>query len=423
MKFNIVSFLRILFPVTIFLILSSGCDKKETPKASCTDSIGCVEIAASAPLKIGVLQALSGEVAPLGTEQVRGLELALARIDYQILGHRVQLQTEDTGCSSEGGANSVLKIIADPDTLAIFGTTCSGAAASASHAMSMAGLSMISGNNSAPFLTSIAGKKAPDYHPGYFRTSSNEEKAGKAAAIYAYSHLKIPTAAIINDGDIYTKGLTEGFLMTFEALGGRVVFNSSVSKGDIDMGPILDGVAQSKAQMIFFPLFQPEGNHLLLQARKHPYCKNMVLMSDGALINASFIEKVGKAGIGMYFIGPATPKNSPAATTLAEEYLETFQTEPTVSYYMSGFDAANVLFEAIRKSATILSDNSLSIGRQALRDALFATRDVQGVTGPMNCDAFGDCAQPRFNILQLQTPADGVEGLQGNVLFRLTPSQ
>ncbi len=423
MKYRLCHSLHIpLLALLLCLLSVSGCKPQVTDQAPCEDPIGCVEIAAEAPLKIGVLQALSGDVATLGIEQVRGLKLAVSRTNNHILGHEIQLQTEDTGCSSEGGANAVLKLIADPETIAIYGTTCSSAAASASQAMSKAGLSMISGNNSAPFLSSIAGKKAPEYYPGYFRTSPNEEKAGKAAAIYAFTHLKVKRAAVINDGDIYTKGLTEGFRQTFRELGGRIVFNSSVSKGDQDMGPILDGVAQSKAQIIFFPLFQPEGNMLLLQARTHPYCKDLVLMSDGALIESSFIEKVGDAGIGMYFVGPSKPHDTPATTILAQEYQEMFNSQPSVFYYMSGFDAANILFEAIRTSAIVHKDNSLSIGRQALRDTLHGIKDFPGVTGLMNCDAFGDCSQPQFNILQLKAPAEGILGLQENVLFSLTPS-
>lgn len=422
MKYSFCPGLYIPFLLLLGLLTLNGCDSQVAEQAPCEDPIGCVEIAVDAPIKIGVLQALSGDVAALGTEQMRGLKLALSRTNNRLLGHKIQLQIEDTGCSSEGGANAVLKLIADPDTIAIYGTTCSNAAASASYAMSNAGLSMISGNNSAPFLSSIAGKKAPNYYPGYFRTASNEEQAGKAAAIYAFTHLKVKMAAIINDGDIYTRGLTEGFRQTFQELGGKIVFNSSVSKGDQDMEPILDGVAQSGAEMIFFPLFQPEGNMLLLQARTHPYCKDLILMSDGALIQSSFIEKVGNAGIGMYFVGPSKPHDTPATTALAQEYQEMFTSQPSVFYYMSGFDAASILFAAIKNSAIVHEDNSLSIGRQALRDALHGIKDFPGVTGPMNCDAFGDCAQPRFNILRLKAPADGIQGLQENVLFSAAPS-
>lgn len=182
-----------------------------------------------ASLKIGVLQALSSDVAPLGREQIRGIELALAKYGNQLLGHPIELHTEDTGCSAEGGANAALKIIADPQTVAIWGTTCSSAAATAAKVMSEAGLTMISGNNSAPFLTSIGGQYAPNWQPGYFRTAPNEENAGKAAAIYAFEQLGIRKAAAIHDGDIYTRGLSEGFKNTFEKLGGTIVLYSSVN--------------------------------------------------------------------------------------------------------------------------------------------------------------------------------------------------
>ena len=142
------------------LLFCSGCQQPK-PESVCNDPLGCVSVAPGEPLKIGVLQALTGEVGPLGQSQIRGLELALASRDNRILGHPVLLQIEETGCTAEGGANAALKIIADPHLAAVFGTTCSGAAATASHAISDAGLTMMSGNNSAPFLTSIASQKAP----------------------------------------------------------------------------------------------------------------------------------------------------------------------------------------------------------------------------------------------------------------------
>ena len=182
-------------------LMVTGCGKT-TETFECADSIGCVAITPQDPIKIGVLQALTGKVATLGREQVRGLALAIDRRQGKLLDRPIALQTEDTGCSAAGGANAALKIIADPQHVAIFGTTCSGAAATASKAMSDAGLTMISGNNSAPFLTSIADQRAPNWHSGYFRTAANEENAGKTAALFAYQKLGIRRSATINDGDI-----------------------------------------------------------------------------------------------------------------------------------------------------------------------------------------------------------------------------
>ena len=412
-------FSRFMVMVLPVVVIMAGCEKK-LPEFECRDEIGCVSLSPGDPVKIGVLQAVSGKVATLGREQIRGLELAVAERRGQLLGRRIVFQQEDTGCTAEGGANAVLKIIADPKFIAIFGTTCSGAAATASKAMSDAGLTMVSGNNSAPFLTAVADRRAPNWQEGYFRTAGNEEHSGKAAAIYAYMELGIRRAATINDGDIYTKGLTDGFIKAFETLGGDIVLNTAVNKGDRQMKPVLTAVLNADAQMLFFPLFQPEGNYILLQTREIDTFRDIVLMGGGALIDNTFLNMVGDKAKGMYFVGPASLKNKDA-DSLLEKYRETFKTPPSVFYFLSGYDAANLLFQSIEKAAVTGEDGTLHIGRRALRDMLYSTRDFNGVTGSLSCDEFGDCAPPRFNVLQLEDVAAGLEGLRSNVKFLYAP--
>lgn len=63
-------------PLLVFCILLNACTQSEPP-FQCTDSIGCVTVEPGEPLKICVLQALSGEVEPLGQAQLRGLEQAM----------------------------------------------------------------------------------------------------------------------------------------------------------------------------------------------------------------------------------------------------------------------------------------------------------------------------------------------------------
>lgn len=407
------------FLILLPSLLLSGCPK-EKPRFVCNDALGCVEIAANEPIKIGVIQDISGKVAVLAKEQLCGLELALDSWQGRIAGHPVELQTEDSRCSSEGGANAALKIVANPKNVAIFGTTCSGAAATASKVMADAGLTMVSGNNSAPDLTSIKGQRAPNWQPGYFRTSNNEEISGKAAATYAYNILGVRNAATINDGDIYTKGLTEGFKKVFNELGGTIVLDAAINKDDMEMLPVLTAVANTKAQLLFFPLFQPEGNHVLRKARNIKSFDNTVLMGDGALIENSFITEMGDLAKGMYFVGPSTVESG-AAKALENRYQEKFKTMPSVNYYLRAYDAVNLLFKAIEKVAIKEPDGALHIGRQSLRDALYATQAFDGVTGRLTCDQFGDCAFPVFDILQMDDPGKGVTALQKNIKFTYSP--
>jgi len=417
-KQSFILFLFLFSSCIVFFL--SGCNNSE-PVFECSDAIGCLEVAPDEAIQIGVLQALSGQVAPLGQAQIRGFNLALDKRDGKILGHSIAIQIEDTSCTAEGGANAALKIIANPQTAAIFGTTCSGAAATASKAMSDAGLTMISGNNSAPFLTSIAGKPAPDWQVGYFRTTGNEQYAGNIAAEYTFKHLNLKKAATINDGDIYTKGLTESFKKAFVELGGEIVFEAAVNKGDKQMIPVLTAVANSKAELLFFPLFQAEGIHILQQARNMPGLDTTLLISDGALIEKQFLEAAGEAAKGMCFVGPIPPK-SQAVDLLTAAYIAKYHEEPTVSYFLTAYDAANLLFDALEKAAFRDPNGTLYLGQQTIRDVLYANTNFQGVTGPLSCDQFGDCAEPSFHILRLDEPALGLKGLQANSVYPGAPA-
>jgi branched-chain amino acid transport system substrate-binding protein len=61
-----------------------------------------------------------------------------------------------------------------------------------------------------------------------------------------------------------------------------------------------------------------------------------------------------------------------------------------------------MLLDAVEKVA-VRSGGSLFVGRQALREALFATRGMEGLSGPLNCIETGDCAQPNIAIFQISS--------------------
>jgi len=404
----------VFLPAPLLLLLCS-CSEPET-SFTCTDTIGCITVGPEEPVQIGVLQALTGEVAPLGQAQLRGLQLALDKRNNSLLGHPVTQQIEDTGCTREGGANATLKLIANPQTVAIFGSTCSGAAAPASKAMSAAGLTMISGNNSAPNLTSLAGHAAPGWQAGYFRTAPNEENAGRAAAGYVFHTLGLYRAASIHDNDIYTRGLTESFKKAFTELGGAMVLETAVNKGEQEMQPVLTAIINSGAEVVFFPLFQPEGNHILRQAKAMSAFDKILLIGGGALIEQTFLDEVDDLGEGMCFVGPSKPKGT-AVDQLAAAYVAKFKEKPTVDYYLSGYDAADLLFYALEKTGVQEQDGSVHFGRMALRKTLYAVTGFKGVTGSLSCDQFGDCAQSSFDVLCLEDCLLGLEGLQENRVY------
>jgi branched-chain amino acid transport system substrate-binding protein len=377
-----------------------------------------VDIAPDDPVQIGVIQDLSAGTSAFGIDQVHAIKLAVARRNDMLLGHPINLQVEDEGCSPEGGTNTALNLVTRPQVVAILGTSCSGAAATAATIMSEAGLVMVSGSNTAPSLTSVSGEQGADWQPGYFRTIYSSAEQGQTAAIFAFQELGLTRAATINDGDPYTSGLTNAFSRMFIELGGEIVLDGTVNRGDTDMHPILTAVAIAEAELIFFPLHQTENEFLIRQAREIAELDNVVLMSE--VMTASMIETIGTDGVGVYFVTPALPEG-PVIEELVAEYRTRYGESPSSYAYVYGYDSANLLIDTIEAVAVQEENGTLHIGRQALRDALYATTDFEGVTGRLTCDKFGDCASAEFNIVRLDDPAAGVEGLRSNVIYTYAP--
>lgn len=403
--------------VWYLLFFLSGCafQQPDPTPVPCSDALGCVTIAPGEPVKLGVLQTLSGGSLPAGTEQLRSIQLAVSDAGNALMDHPIQLMVEDERCSQEGGANAALRIVADPTVIAILGTNCSGAAITASRIMSEAGLVMISSANTAPSLTSIAGKQGDDWHPGYYRISWNDSTMGRVAATFAHQKLQLTRAATIHAGDAYTRGLTDVFTGVFEELGGKVVLVATIDEVEEDLLPTVEAVALSEAQLVFFPLSHPDtGARLLTQARTR--LQDVAFIGGEALLSDVFLKKIGADGVGLYLLGPAAP-DRPGNSALRQKYRQQYNEDPPSIYYSFAYDAASLLLNAIEKTAQSQPDGSLVIGRQALRDTLSATRGYEGLSGSLTCDAFGDCSAARLNVMQVTTDQQQVEQLRHTVVF------
>jgi branched-chain amino acid transport system substrate-binding protein len=189
------------------------------------------------------------------------------------------------------------------------------------------------------------------------------------------------------------------------------------------MRPVLTSVADSGAELVFFPLFQPEADFIVLQAKEVDGIDNITLLGADSLLGATFIEAIGTNGLGMYWVGPTSP-TGPAYDTFVTNFKEKFGRPPgNAPYHAHAYDAASVLLDAIEKVAIQDADGTLHLGRQALRDAIYATSGYQGLTGSLTCSEFGDCGAANFKVVRLDDPAAGIEGLVDNAVFTYTPEQ
>ena len=389
-------FVSILFILTLVLAACGGAAAYE-----CDDEIGCVTYGPDEPIRIASALVISGANADLGTDSQYGVEIAIA-FQETLLGHEVELQAEDDGCSAEGGQAAGQKIVSDPSIIAVVGTSCSGAGVPMSEVISEAGYAMVSPSNTAPALTD------PDvaWKPGYLRTAHNDKVQGRAMAEFALNELGVTKAAAIHDGDPYTEGLARVFADSFEEMGGEIVEFTAVNKGDTDMRPVLSAVAAAgPPDFLYYPVFTAEGGFLTKQAKEVSGLEETILSAADGMISDAAIEAVGEAGEGMYFSGPDLSFSGELYDQFIAKYVEDYGAEPISVFHAHAFDATNMVFDCIEEVAVVEDDGTIHIGRQALRTCLYATADFEGITGSLTCDEYGDCADPKISVSQLRNGA------------------
>ena len=99
----------------------------------------------------------------------------------------------------------------------------------------------------------------------------------------------------------------------------------------------------------------------------------------------------------MYLSGPAEVSES---ATFTQKYRARYGEDPIAAYHLQGYDAANMLFDAMQLSAEVVGDK-LYIQRQKLRDVLYNMHGLQGLSTQISCSPDGDCAQPNIDIFQV----------------------
>jgi len=143
--------------LALWALLAAGCAALPEGAGSqdtltCTDELGCVAVAADEPVTIGSMVVLSGPNANLGQDAANAIAIALAEFG-EIHGHPVNLVSEDSLCSAEGGQTAATRLMANPAVVGVLGTSCSSAATAAMPIVTSAGRSMIAASTTSPSLT------------------------------------------------------------------------------------------------------------------------------------------------------------------------------------------------------------------------------------------------------------------------------
>ena len=374
-------------------------------QAEVKDPIGVVTLRPGEPVHIAYWVVISGANTSLGTDIVRGIEIAVDTFGGSIKGFPIKISGQDSGCSAEGGQAAATRLAADPTIVAAIGSACSSAAKPGVPILWKAGIVNVSPSNTAPFLTS---PERDDGYSGYLRTCHNDKVQGAIAANFAFREKGFKKAATIHDGSVYAEQLAQVFAKTFKQLGGEITAMEAISPNDTDMRPVLTKIATGKPDIIYYPIFIAEGGFITRQAKEVAGLEKVTLMGADGMFSPDFYKAAGTAAVGMYHSSPDFSAFAGGYQNFLKVHIKKYGEKPIAPFHAHAYDATMMILKAIDKVA-VKEGGNLYIGRKALRDALYATKEMKGLTGTITCDEYGDCADPKIAIYQ--TTAENVKDL------------
>ncbi|MDH3474379.1 MAG: branched-chain amino acid ABC transporter substrate-binding protein [Rhodospirillales bacterium] len=364
-----------------------------------TDDIGVVKIPKGAPIVIGGYWTLSGPDTALGLDQKRAVEVAFDDRNNEVAGHPIRFIAEDGQCNAEGGQTAATKLASNQQMVVVVGPDCSSSATPGAPILWKAGIPSVATSTTAPSLT------APDRKEGYFgylRTVYNDLAQGSADAEYFYNELGCRTLATVHDGSPYAEQLVRVAENRFTELGGKVTAAEAVAPTDVDMRPLLTGIATTKPCAIYFPIFVAAAAQIARQAPEISGLEDSNIVGGSALMAPGFLEAAGDAAVGFRFTNPDTSTDAfgKRYPEFVEKYKAKFGEAPIQAFHANAYDGGAITLMAIEKVAKKDDEGNTYIGRKALRDALFATAGYDGIGGEITCNEHGDCAGFKFAVYE-----------------------
>lgn len=318
-------------------------------------------------IKVGHYGSMTGNEATFGISTDNGIKLAFKQANEAggVKGKKLELKTIDDQGKPEEAATAVTKLITQDKVIALIGEVASSRSLAAAPIAQQYKIPMIS--------PSSTNEKVTEVGDNIFRVCFIDPFQGAVMAKFAKEFKKLKKVAILKDvKSDYSVGLANVFKTTFAQMGGEVVSEQTYSSNDPDFKAQLTSIKAAKPEGIFIPGYYTDVGLIARQARELGL--KVPLMGGDGWDSVKLFEIGGQAIVDSYFSNHyTTDTEDPRAKKFIEQYKSEFKGETPDGLAALGYDAANVLIEALKKSGDLNAGD--------IRNAIASTKDFPGVTG------------------------------------------
>lgn len=326
-------------------------------------------------LKVGLILALTGDVAVFGEPMRNAVQLAVEEVNAKggVNGKRIQMIYEDGMCDGKQAAVAAQKLVHIDKVGFIIGGLCSAETLSIAPITEEKKVVLLSPSSTAPKV-----KDAGDF---VYRDvpSDNGQAIVGAEYLAEQGHKKV---AVLHRNDEWGVGLQGAFVAAAEKAGLEVVAVETAEPGATDVKTQILKIQSAGPDAIYMPLFPGDLVIAIKQMSELGFAP--FLMGADATKSDDLIAAGGDAVEGLVFTIPSTPK-SPAYASFSEKYNQKYGTAEPNPYTAESYDAAMIAFNAYKNS------DGTPEGLKAYLDSM---GPYDGASGTFEFDEFGEVMKP-----------------------------
>jgi branched-chain amino acid transport system substrate-binding protein len=334
------------------------------------------------------------------TQMVRAIEFVLEQAGNKAGDHTITFESFDDATAAAGKwdeakcAENARKYVGDETIVGVIGTYNSGCAAIEIPILNEASLAMVSPANTYQGLTkggpgTEQGEPDKYYTTGtrnYSRVVASDDNQGRIGANYMKDTLKVTKVFVLDDKELYGKGVADAFESAAKEVGLTVAGHDAWDKDAQNYKALMTKIKASGADGIYIGGVSANNGGQLVKDKVSIVGDNTavkLLVSDGFVLTSLF-EEAGKTVVeGAYGTAPTQPPSK--LTGKGKEFIDAFSAKengkPIEVYTIYAAACAQVLVDAIGRSDGTREDVLAKIFESDIPDT---------VVGAMSFDANGD---------------------------------
>jgi branched-chain amino acid transport system substrate-binding protein len=340
-------------------------------------------VVAADDIVIGGGLTLSGAAAAYGEDGRTGADIAVAEVNTKggVLGRKLRIDYDDTGMERARAVAIYRKYAARPDVVAMLSIS----------SVELVALDPLANEVKLPLISIGSAATFAKFSPYTFRLQVIVGKAMPTVLSRVKAAKGLKSVSVLYDvKNNFTVSEMEAVKASAQGAGLELKGIESFSTGEQDFSLQLTRIAEQNPDLLYLAATTDEAALAISQARALGI-KAQIL--GGAGLNDPRIGSLAKEGAyGTITFAPFSPKDDrPIVKAFVADYQKKFAKAEPPAYVALGYDAVMLLTDAIRRAG--------STDREKVRDALGATKNLEGLNGLYSYDGSGDNTRQEPRLL------------------------